>query len=176
MESNKEVGGNVSGTTISTNTQSKPITKTSEPITNQQTLQKFTNPTSQNTTVSVEDFLARVSQLLEEGKDSKIQGELSFLTSVGLLNITEHHFFSLKMSKAYCPTMKGKLLKESSRLWMKWGIMSNGLCLTANISGCLKIGKECSLSQILEEEVDQKYYLSEKMQKRFKEYLEKKQQ
>lgn len=36
----------------------------------------------------------------------------------------------------------------------------NGKCLTANIT-CPKIVKECSLSDILEESVDEKYYLSQ---------------
>jgi hypothetical protein len=44
---------------------------------------------------------------------------------------------------------------------MNWGMTANGKCLTAKISESHRIGKECSLSDILEEQVDQKYFLSE---------------
>jgi site-specific DNA-cytosine methylase len=39
----------------------------------------------------------------------------------------------------------------------------NGKCLTANIMEYPKIGRECSLLDILEDNVDQKYFLSEKL-------------
>jgi hypothetical protein len=45
---------------------------------------------------------------------------------------------------------------------MSWGMTSNGKCLTARITESPRTGKECSLSDILEEHVDQKYFLSEK--------------
>lgn len=45
--------------------------------------------------------------------------------------------------------------------WMNWGTMSNGRCLTANILGFPRIGKECSLLDILEKQVDEKYFLSD---------------
>ena len=44
---------------------------------------------------------------------------------------------------------------------MNWGTMSNGRCLTANILGFPRIGKECSLLDILEKQVDEKYFLSD---------------
>lgn len=46
----------------------------------------------------------------------------------------------------------------------------NGKCLTANISEFHRIGKECSLSDILEESVDEKYFLSEHTVKRLMSY------
>jgi hypothetical protein len=46
---------------------------------------------------------------------------------------------------------------------MNWGMTVNGKCLTARISESHRTGKECSLSDILEEQVDQKYFLSEKL-------------
>ena len=45
--------------------------------------------------------------------------------------------------------------------WMNWGTMSNGRCLTANILGFPRIGKECSLLDILEKQVGEKYFLSD---------------
>lgn len=44
---------------------------------------------------------------------------------------------------------------------MSWGMIANGRCLTARITESLRIGRESSLSDILEEHVDQKYFLSE---------------
>ena len=152
----------VSATTKSTNMQSRPITKTLTKPGNQLTLQGFKEKKCQTMTFSQQDFLAKVFLLLGKGKVSKIQGELSFLISVGLLKLKDHHFYSLKMSKAYYPTMKGKLSVSSSRVWMNWGMMSNGRCLTANTSESHRTGNECSLSDILEEQVQDKYFLSEK--------------
>lgn len=37
----------------------------------------------------------------------------------------------------------------------------NGKCLTAKITECHKTGRECSLSDILEDQADPKYFLSE---------------
>src|SRR3990167_2877084 len=58
--------------------------------------------------------------------------------------------------------MKGELSPQSSPRLMSWGMTSNGKCLTARISESPRIGKECSLLEILEERPDQKYFLSEK--------------
>jgi DNA (cytosine-5)-methyltransferase 1 len=52
-------------------------------------------------------------------------------------------------------------LKSSSRSWMAWGMTVNGSCLTAKISESHSIEKGFSLSDILEENPDQKYFLSE---------------
>ena len=55
---------------------------------------------------------------------------------------------------------------QSLEQWTNWGTTWNGKCLIANISACPSIGKECSLLDILEEQVPNQYFLSEKkMQK-----------
>ena len=41
------------------------------------------------------------------------------------------------------------------------GTLSNGRCLTRKISACPKTGSACSLSDILETSVDEKYFLSD---------------
>lgn len=46
----------------------------------------------------------------------------------------------------------------------------NGKCLTANTSEFPKIGKGCSLSDILEESVGSKYFLSQKTLNRLMDY------
>ncbi len=85
----------------------------------------------------------------------------SSLKSHGLLRKSDHLFYSLKTLKGCYLTMKGKPLESSFKRWMNWGTMSNGNCLTASIS-FHKIGKGSSLSDILEDQVAEKYYLSER--------------
>ena len=48
-----------------------------------------------------------------------------------------------------------------SQPWMNWGTMWNGKCLTARISESPKIGNVCSLSDILEENVPEEFFLSQ---------------
>ena len=45
--------------------------------------------------------------------------------------------------------------------WKNWGMTSNGRLSTQKISDYLRIGKECTLSDILEPVVENKYYLSQ---------------
>ena len=56
----------------------------------------------------------------------------------------------------------GGHLKQSSVHWMAWGIMCVGRYLTAKISEFHSHKIECSLSDILEDNVPEKYYLSRK--------------
>ena len=51
--------------------------------------------------------------------------------------------------------------KRSCVRWESWGISWNSRYLTAAISECRKIGRECSLSDILEKNPDEKYFLSQ---------------
>lgn len=44
--------------------------------------------------------------------------------------------------------------------WKNWGMTLNGRLSTQSISDYLRIGKECTLSDILEPVVENKYYLS----------------
>ena len=53
-------------------------------------------------------------------------------------------------------------LKQSSIHWMNWGMMCAGRYLTAKISEFHSHEIECSLSDILEDNVPEKYYLSRK--------------
>ena len=80
-------------------------------------------------------------------------------------------YFVLKMLKDCYLITVDSLSKPSSPRLMNWGMIVNGKCLTARISESHRIGKECSLSDILEESVDQKYFLSEKIQNRLIEQL-----
>ena len=63
-------------------------------------------------------------------------------------------------------TEAGRLVSSSPR-FMTWGIMSNGLCLTANILESRNQDGGCSLSDILIPDAPEKYYLSEKQMMQF---------
>ena len=114
-------------------------------------------------TLSVEDFRAKLSQLRELEEVSKIQEELSSLKSQGSLLFSNLNYFSLRTSKDSLITTKETPLKQSSERLMNWGMMWNGKCLTAKILESPKIGNVCSLSDILEENVPEEFFLSQKV-------------
>ena len=64
------------------------------------------------------------------------------------------------MFPAFYRMITGKPLRSSSPHWMTWDIMSNGLCLTANILESPNPENGCSLSDILIPDAPEKYYLS----------------
>lgn len=111
--------------------------------------------------LSVPDFLAKVSVWLENGWDLKmIQEELYSLRLPELLKKKEFLISSSKMYPACYRITKARHLKLSSFRWKNWGIMLNGLYLTAQISAYHKKGNACSLWQVLEKNVSEKYHLS----------------
>ncbi len=74
-------------------------------------------------------------------------------------------FFLKTCPGSFRMTEAGRLVSSSPR-FMTWGIMSNGLCLTANILESLNQDGGCSLSDILIPDAPEKYFLSlEQMQK-----------
>ena len=106
-------------------------------------------------TLSVEDFRARLSQLQETDEDLKILEELCSLRSQGSHLFSDLNIYSLKMSKDSLTMTKEIPSRLSSQRWISWGTTWNGKCLTARILESLKTGNVCSLSDILEEEVDE---------------------
>ncbi len=70
------------------------------------------------------------------------------------------HFFYWKMCRGcYRMTAAGHLKPSSPRL-LKWGIILNGVCLTANISESPSSEGACTLSDIVMDEAPEKYFLS----------------
>ena len=111
-------------------------------------------------TYSVPDFLAKASALRESGSDSTICEALSSLRLPESLQRNGLHFYFWKTSPAcYRMTAAGRLIPSSPRL-LKWGIISNGVCITANISESHSNGGDCILSDILNQDVPDKYFLS----------------
>lgn len=74
----------------------------------------------------------------------------------GTLNI-----FCLRTCRGYSLTKGGKLSSLSSPRLGNWGILLNGVLLTAQTSVSPKTGSECTLSDILIADCPAKYILSE---------------
>ena len=111
---------------------------------------------------SVQDFLARHSLSPESEKDLQMQEEPSFSRLPGFLKLKDPSILSLKMFPVcYRMTKAGRFAPSSVR-FLNWGTMSNGKCLTARISESPSQGSGCILSDILMEDVPEKYYLSQK--------------
>ena len=124
------------------------------------TQQKSIQKTYQISTLYVQDFLAKVFQLLEDDEDSTTSEVRYSLKLPESLRISDLHICSLKMYPACSRITEGGRLQSSSMRYRNWGMMSCGRCLTARISAFLNPEKECTLSAILERNAPQKYFLS----------------
>lgn len=68
--------------------------------------------------------------------------------------------FSVKMLKIYLALETDLISQGCSLKWGGMGMIANGNCSTQKTLAFPKIGKGCSLLDILEDEVDEKYFLS----------------
>ena len=121
-------------------------------------LETFLMPTS-----SLEDSLVRLFQSQGSEQDSlwmTPEGH-SLLKCLDSLTKNQYRISSLRMSKDSSTTTEEEHSKSSLKSWMAWGMTVNGNCLTAKISASRNTEKGYSLSDILEETPDQKYFLSE---------------
>ena len=115
---------------------------------------------------SVQDFLARHSLLLESGEDLKMPEEPCSLKWPDWLQQNGLLIFSLKTYPDCCRMTKAGRFTRSSARFQNWGIMWSGKCLTARISESRSQERGCRLSEILREDVPEKYYLSERQMER----------
>ena len=106
--------------------------------------------------------ITRLSALQEPEKDSEIRAALSSLNWPDWLKPGSLRICCLKMYPDCLVITKAGHLKQSSVRWTNWGMMSYGKCLTAKISEYPNHEIECLLSDILEDNVPEKYYLSRK--------------
>ena len=95
-------------------------------------------------------------QATDEGLTTQ-EGSYS-LTCAELLETKDPQLFCLKTSKDYLRTTKETLSASSLQRWRNWGIALNGKCITASISADPRTGKECSLWDILQDEVLSQYF------------------
>ena len=110
----------------------------------------------------LEDFPVSPSQSLEQEKDLTIQEERCFSRLLELLPLKNLSISSSKMFPDCLTMTQAGHLKQSSVRWLSWGIMYAGRYLTAKISEYPNHENECILSDILEDNVPEKYYLSRK--------------
>jgi hypothetical protein len=121
-------------------------------------LENFQVPTSLLEDSLVRLFQSRVSELDSPWMTPEGHSLLRCLDSQAK---KEYLTYSLRMLKVSSTTTEEEPSKSSSRSWMAWGMTVNGSCLTAKISASHSTEKGYSLSDILEETPDQKYFLSE---------------
>lgn len=86
----------------------------------------------------------------------------SFMKSADWLKPGTLSIFCLRTCRGYSLTKGGKLSSLSSPRLGNWGILLNGVLLTAQTSVSPKTGSECTLSDILIADCPAKYILSEK--------------
>lgn len=153
LNANTQTSGINMQTKFTKNTIKNATSGTSEPSTQE------TFPT---TISSVLAFPVNHLALQEKDWDLKTPEGRCFLKSLGLSETKDPDIFSLKMLKGYLVITKEKLSRQYLGFSPIWGMSINGKFLTARISEFPRTGKECSLSDILEKQVDRKYFLSEK--------------
>lgn len=145
----------------SINTQLKSSKDTSQELKTMVTSPRSTQKNYPTLTSSSAASLARRLASPESDEASKIQEVRSSLNSHGLLKKNSHVYAYLRTLKACYLTIKGALLLQSSPPLMNWGMTVNGRCLTAKITAYPKTENASTLSDILEEHPDPKYFLSE---------------
>ena len=153
----------------STNTQYQSTKNISKDIKTMETVEKLTGKKLKTLICSLGDFLAKHFQSLENEVGSMIQEVRCSLKSLGVLNKNSHAFWCLRTSRGYYLTTKAIHSIPSLPRWMNLGMTYNGKCLTLKTSVSHRTENECSLSDILEEQVDQKYFLSERVFQKIKE-------
>ena len=155
----------------STNGAEQSTPETSDISQNGETQEQLTLPNFQTSTSSVRDSLAKVSRWLERGEASATQEELSSLKYLESASKNDLAIFCLRMSKDSSRSTMGLPSRQSSTRFRRLGMTCNGKCLTANTSKSRRIGSGCSLSDILEESPDPKYFLSEHQMKRMARWM-----
>ena len=113
-----------------------------------------------DSTYSVEDFLARLSAWQEKGEGLTTPEGHSFLKSAGFSRTKNQNIFFSRTLSAYLVTEMEKLSRKYLNALPRSGISFHGGFLIANFSECPKTVPECSLWDVLEEEVSEEFFLS----------------
>lgn len=128
----------------------------------------FLEPTS-----GVQDSPVRTSALQENVSDSKESVQVCFSQLRDLLETSKKKIDPLtcflRTLKIYIALTEGLTSPAFSLSWTKSGTMLNGRLSTLPTSS-LRTGKESLLSDVLEEDVDMKYFLSERATNRILSY------
>ena len=136
----------------------------------QMTLKEYMPETFQEQIAGVSDSHVRTSPLQENSLDFKGTVQVCFSELCTLSDNSKKKIdpltFSLRTLKICLVLMEDGISPDCSLKWSRGGMMQNGRCSTPKISECHKTEKDVLLSDILEGEVPQKYFLSkEQMEK-----------
>ena len=130
----------------------------------QMTLEEYMPETFQEQIAGVSDSHVRTSPLQESNLGFKETVQACFSELCTLSDNSKKKIdpltFSLRTLRICLVLMEDGISPDCSLKWSRGGMMQNGRCSTPKISECHKTGKGASLSDILEEEVPQKYFLS----------------
>lgn len=103
---------------------------------------------------------AKLFHLQGIDEDLKMLEDQCFLRLQERPGKSNHAIWHLKMFEGYYHTTRGGRSELSSLHWMSWGMTRNGYCVTAKITESHRTGSGYTLADILENEVDDKFYLS----------------
>lgn len=125
---------------------------------------RIINPADLCPTSTLSAAASLVSLFLSQGNDLDLltKEARSFMKSADWLKPGTLSIFCLRTCRGYSLTKGGKLSSLSSPRLGNWGILLNGVLLTAQTSVSPRIGSECTLSDILIADCPAKYILSEK--------------
>ncbi len=70
------------------------------------------------------------------------------------------------MFPVFYRTIMGTRLEQSSESYQNWGIVLNGVCLTARALECRSNDTECTLWDVLNPDAPEKYFLSPAMREK----------
>ena len=108
--------------------------------------------------------ITRLSALQEPEKDSEIHAALSSLNWPDWLKPGSLRICFLRTWWVSSIMTTAGHLRQSSTRWTDWGMVWNGNVLTAKISASPSQETACTLSDILMNDVEEKYFLSPKQQ------------
>ena len=115
----------------------------------------------------LEDSHVRHFLMQDFVEGSMTQEELSFLKSQGFVQKKDQDTYYWKMLKVYYLTMGAELTRKSLGFSPNWGMMLNGRFLIAKMSEEFpKTEKGCILKDILEPNVEEKFYLKKEIAER----------
>ena len=136
----------------------------------QVTLDEFMPEIFQTQTVGASDSLVRTSALQENNSDLLATAQACFSELCTFLDSSKKKrdplTYSLRMLRTCLVLMEDGISPDFSLKWTKAGMMRSGRFSTVNTSECHKTGNVVLLSDILEEEVPQKYFLSKEQTER----------
>ena len=125
------------------------------------TVQQSTQKNSPISISCVRDFLVNLLALQEKDSDLKTQEAQCFLKSHGFFKTKDQDILFSKMLKAYLITTEEKLSKQYLKFSTTLGIKLNGSYLILSSSEFLKTGNGCTLLDVMEQNVPEKYFLSQ---------------